>query len=153
MYKIIIEMGFNVADQFRKWKRNSTQRELPLENGVYRQNFEEPVTVSTATTPPPPQQPPQQPTVAVIADPSQPNKNVPKKLRKPPVKQYPPSPDTYLNGIGDYTFVRQVGQGKFSRVMLSYHCLTRKQVAVKVKKKKIFFLFVGKKVKNNNVGI
>ncbi|KAI9255373.1 kinase-like domain-containing protein [Helicostylum pulchrum] len=144
-------MGFNVADQFRKWKRNSTQRELPLENGVYGHNFEEPVTVSTTTptttiTPPPPPPPPQQqlqqqlqqqPTVTVIADPSQPNKNVPKKLRKPPVKQYPPSPDTYLNGIGDYTFVRQVGQGKFSRVMLSYHCLTRKQVAVKIIDKRV----------------
>ncbi|KAG2232180.1 hypothetical protein INT48_004108 [Thamnidium elegans] len=102
-------MGFNVADQFRKWKRNSTQRELPLENA----------------------------TIAVTADPSQPNKNVPKKLRKPPVKQYPPSPDTYLNGIGDYTFVRQVGQGKFSRVMLSYHCLTRKQVAIKIIDKRV----------------
>ncbi|KAI8047808.1 kinase-like domain-containing protein, partial [Gilbertella persicaria] len=54
-----------------------------------------------------------------------------KKPRKAP-KQYHPSPDTFLQGIGDYTFIRQVGQGKFSRVMLSYHSLTKKQVAIKI---------------------
>lgn len=111
-------MGFNVADQFRKWRRNSNQREFPpVDIGQGYENS--PTEASVAAT--------------VAIDPSLPEKNVPKKLRKPPAKQYPPSPDTYLNGIGDYTFIRQVGQGKFSRVMLSYHCLTRKQVAVKVR--------------------
>lgn len=110
-------MGFNVADQFRKWRRNSNQREFPsVDNQQQYENS--PMEASVAAT--------------VAVDPSLADKNIPKKLRKPPAKQYPPSPDTYLNGIGDYTFVRQVGQGKFSRVMLSYHCLTRKQVAVKV---------------------
>ncbi|OAD05302.1 hypothetical protein MUCCIDRAFT_13818, partial [Mucor lusitanicus CBS 277.49] len=36
-----------------------------------------------------------------------------------------------------YTFIRQVGQGKFSRVMLSTHCLTKKQVAVKIIDKRV----------------
>lgn len=121
-------MGFNaVADQFRKWRRNSHQRDIN-ETTLYQQQLQ--------------QQYGEQHTVditklninnnntsAVVVDPSI---NKPKKLRNPPAKQYPPSPDTYLNGIGDYTFIRQVGQGKFSKVMLSYHCLTRKQVAVKV---------------------
>lgn len=110
-------MGFNVADQFRKWRRNSNQREFPaVENRhPYENNPTEDFVAAT-----------------VAIDPSLAGKNVPKKLRKTPAKQYPPSPDTCLNGIGDYTFIRQVGQGKFSKVMLSYHCLTRKQVAVKV---------------------
>ncbi|KAI7872631.1 kinase-like domain-containing protein [Mucor mucedo] len=114
-------MGFNVADQFRKWRRNSNQRELPaVDNGLGYENS--PTEASVAAT--------------VAIDPSLADKN-PKKLRKPPAKQYPPSPDTYLNGIGDYTFIRQVGQGKFSKVMLSYHCLTRKQVAVKIIDKRV----------------
>jgi hypothetical protein len=129
-------MGFNaVADQFRKWKRNSQARDLPS-SGTHgssnlRQqqqfNYQEngktlAVTAGAAAT--------------SAADPSSPppQLNSNKKLRKPPpTKQYPPSPDSYLQGIGDYTFIRQVGQGKFSRVMLSFHCLTKKQVAVKVK--------------------
>lgn len=102
-------MGFNaVADHIRKWKRNSNQ----------------PVIHEIA------------PTVASTT-PSTANQHLQnKKLRKPPSppkKQYPPSPDSYLQGIGDYTFIRQVGQGKFSRVMLSTHRLTKKQVAVKVR--------------------
>lgn len=128
-------MGFNaVADQFRKWRRNSQQREVIIENGIYhpqrihqQQHTQASVDIgklninnnaSPADDP-------------LLVD------NKPKKLRKPPAKQYPPSPDTYLNGIGDYTFIRQVGQGKFSRVMLSYHCLTRKQVAVKIIDKRV----------------
>lgn len=126
-------MGFNaVADQFRKWRRNSQQREVIIENGIYH-----PQRIQQQQLP--------QASVDIgklnINNNASPTDdpllvdNKPKKLRKPPAKQYPPSPDTYLNGIGDYTFIRQVGQGKFSRVMLSYHCLTRKQVAVKVTKK------------------
>lgn len=106
------------ADQFRKWRRNSNQRDIAsmMENNHI---YEETTTaVIGADLPPPPPKNEQQ--------------NGSKKLRKQPTKQYPPSPDSYLNGIGDYTFIKQVGQGKFSRVMLSYHCLTRKQVAVKV---------------------
>jgi hypothetical protein len=117
-------MGFNaVADQFRKWRRNSNQRELSImmeNNHIY----EEPSTTAVMGADIPPQTPQQN-----------------KKLRKPPAKQYPPSPDSYLNGIGDYTFIRQVGQGKFSRVMLSYHCLTRKQAAVKVVNCKLYLVF------------
>jgi hypothetical protein len=137
-------MGFNaVADQFRKWKRHSQSRDLPssgtpgshnlrqqqqlnyLENG---RTLAAAATAAAATT---------TAAAASAADPSSPPALLNKKLRKPPpTKQYPPSPDSYLQGIGDYTFIRQVGQGKFSRVMLSFHCLTKKQVAVKVKKKK-----------------
>ncbi|KAI9351034.1 kinase-like domain-containing protein [Pilaira anomala] len=163
-------MGFNVADQFRKWKRNSTQKEViaSVDHGLQQQqqqqqHFEEPVIDPTLTAV---QSAPVPTTTAVIAEPNKRNNTAvinntqgtttttttttaaaavaaatngagPKKLRKAPVKQYPPSPDSYLNGIGDYTFVRQVGQGKFSRVMLSYHCLTRKEVAVKIIDKRV----------------
>ena len=108
-------MGFNaVADHIRKWKRNSNQHVI---NEIVSTT---PYTTTTTTT-----------TNASTATAN----NLNKKLRKPPSppkKQYPPSPDSYLQGIGDYTFIKQVGQGKFSRVMLSTHCLTKKQVAVKV---------------------
>lgn len=108
-------MGFNaVADHIRKWKRNSNQHVI---------NEIVPTTPHTTAT-----------TNASTATTNAAN-NLNKKLRKPPSppkKQYPPSPDSYLQGIGDYTFIKQIGQGKFSRVMLSIHCLTKKQVAVKV---------------------
>lgn len=48
-------------------------------------------------------------------------------------KQLPPSPDLYLSGIGDYTFIKQIGQGKFSKVLLAFHYQTKKQVAIKVR--------------------
>lgn len=127
-------MGFNaVADQFRKWKRNSQTRESPSTSSHWRQeqqlNHNEnkrtlraAVTAAADSSLPP---------AAVVHNKKNTNndKNTNNKLRKPPP---PPSPDSYLQGIGDYTFIRQVGQGKFSRVMLSFHCLTKKQVAVKV---------------------
>ncbi|KAK4512720.1 HOG (high osmolarity glycerol) pathway protein [Mucor velutinosus] len=40
--------------------------------------------------------------------------------------------DNYLNGIGSYEFVKSLGSGKFSRVMLAYHLETHQQVAIKI---------------------
>ena len=40
--------------------------------------------------------------------------------------------DSYLNGIGPYEFMKPLGSGKFSRVMLAYHLETHQQVAIKV---------------------
>ncbi|KAI8377425.1 kinase-like domain-containing protein [Radiomyces spectabilis] len=40
--------------------------------------------------------------------------------------------DTLLNGIGPYTFLKQLGNGKFSRVMLATHSETQTQVAIKI---------------------
>ncbi|OBZ90758.1 Serine/threonine-protein kinase MARK2 [Choanephora cucurbitarum] len=105
-------MGLNaVADQFRKWKRNTHHsREIALNyHHEYPAQYQDHNRPIEALPPPAPA----------------------KKSRKP-TKQYPPSPDTFLQGIGDYTFVRQVGQGKFSRVILSYHSLTKRQVAIKI---------------------
>ncbi|KAI8380875.1 kinase-like domain-containing protein [Blakeslea trispora] len=104
-------MGLNaVADQFRKWKRSSHHSREIASN--YRHEY------------PAQYQEHSRPIEAIPPAPT-------KKSRKP-TKQYPPSPDSFLQGIGDYTFIRQVGQGKFSRVMLSYHSLTKKQVAIKI---------------------
>lgn len=109
-------MGFNaVADHIRKWKRNANQPVIHEIAPTVATHLANASTTTTTTTA---------------------NHLHNKKLRKPPSapkKQYPPSPDSYLQGIGDYTFIKQVGQGKFSRVMLSTHCLTKKQVAVKVR--------------------
>lgn len=41
--------------------------------------------------------------------------------------------DSYLNGIGSYEFIKSLGNGKFSRVMLAYHLETHQQVAIKVR--------------------
>lgn len=40
--------------------------------------------------------------------------------------------DSYLNGIGSYEFIKPLGSGKFSKVMLAYHLETHQQVAIKV---------------------
>lgn len=40
--------------------------------------------------------------------------------------------DSYLNGIGSYEFIKSLGNGKFSRVMLAYHLETHQQVAIKI---------------------
>ncbi|GAN06059.1 conserved hypothetical protein [Mucor ambiguus] len=113
-------MGFNaVADHIRKWKRNSNQPVIHEFAPTAATHLANASTTTTTTTA---------------------NHLHNKKLRKPPLppkKQYPPSPDSYLQGIGDYTFIKQVGQGKFSRVMLSTHCLTKKQVAVKIIDKRV----------------
>jgi serine/threonine protein kinase len=41
--------------------------------------------------------------------------------------------DSYLNGIGSYEFIKSLGSGKFSKVMLAYHLETHQQVAIKVR--------------------
>lgn len=41
--------------------------------------------------------------------------------------------DSLLNGIGDYIFQAPLGDGKFSKVILSTHYLTGLKVAIKVK--------------------
>ncbi|KAI7896845.1 kinase-like domain-containing protein [Mucor mucedo] len=40
--------------------------------------------------------------------------------------------DSYLNGIGSYEFIKSLGSGKFSKVMLAYHLETHQQVAIKI---------------------
>lgn len=103
-----------ITDQIRKWRRNSQPKE-----GFHVTTGE---TIAFHDNDRP------QPQQIQTMNPS-------KKVRKSsvPKKQYPPSPDAYLKGIGDYTFIKQVGQGKFSRVILSYHYLTKQQVAIKVR--------------------
>ncbi|KAI9321619.1 kinase-like domain-containing protein [Dichotomocladium elegans] len=54
------------------------------------------------------------------------------RKHKTPKKEYPPSPDTLVNGIGDYRFVEQIGHGKFSKVMLAQHYRTGDRVAIKI---------------------
>lgn len=109
-----------ITDQFRKWRRNSQPKDIST------LDIHEPQPTANTTT--------------TTLTPTTTTKKV-RKSSSTPKKQYPPSPDSYLQGIGDYTFVKQVGQGKFSRVILSYHYLTKKQVAIKVKKqKKLSFL-------------
>ena len=49
----------------------------------------------------------------------------------------PPNPDLTLQGIGEYTFIEPLGNGKFSKVMLAEHYITREQYAVKVKKERM----------------
>ncbi|KAG0173371.1 Map microtubule affinity-regulating kinase [Apophysomyces sp. BC1015] len=60
-----------------------------------------------------------------------------RKSSSSPPKDYPPSPDTLLNGIGDYLFLNQLGHGKFSKVMLAQHYLTGEKYAVKIIDKRI----------------
>ncbi|KAI8370948.1 kinase-like domain-containing protein [Blakeslea trispora] len=40
--------------------------------------------------------------------------------------------DSCLNGIGPYEFIKPLGSGKFSRVMLAQHLETQQQVAIKI---------------------
>ncbi|CEP19389.1 hypothetical protein [Parasitella parasitica] len=121
-------MGFNaVADHIKKWKKSSNQHDIVA------------TTTTTTTTTTPTATAPGSTNASTVTAATTHNPNN-KKLRKPPSppsKQYPPSPDSFLQGIGDYTFVKQIGQGKFSRVMLSTHCLTQKQVAVKIIDKRV----------------
>lgn len=61
-----------------------------------------------------------------------------KKGTNVPLKSQPKSTtsgnnqDSYLNGIGSYEFIKSLGSGKFSKVMLAYHLETHQQVAIKV---------------------
>ncbi|ORZ11108.1 hypothetical protein BCR42DRAFT_102863 [Absidia repens] len=41
------------------------------------------------------------------------------------------NPDTTIFGIGDYQFISQLGEGKFSKVMLAQHYLTGEKFAIK----------------------
>ncbi|KAI8384320.1 kinase-like domain-containing protein [Radiomyces spectabilis] len=50
---------------------------------------------------------------------------------------YAPNPDGQLHGIGVYTFLHVLGDGKFSRVMLAQHYLTMEKFAVKVIDKRV----------------
>jgi serine/threonine protein kinase len=93
-----------ITDQFRKWRRHSQAKETWTSNTQ---------------------------SISMKPEDTIPTKKV-RKSTSTPKKQYPPSPDAFLQGIGDYTFIKQVGQGKFSRVILSYHYITKKQVAIKV---------------------
>jgi hypothetical protein len=54
--------------------------------------------------------------------------------------------DSYLNGIGSYEFIKSLGSGKFSRVMLAYHLETRQQVAIKV-----LFFFLHQTLEENHI--
>ncbi|KAI8993728.1 kinase-like domain-containing protein [Pilobolus umbonatus] len=118
-------MAFNaVAGQFRKWRRNSSYRESSSST-----SREEDKTVNSK------ENNDKNKSRKSTSDAPKPSTG---KSRKPPAKEYPPSSDSLLNGIGDYTFVRQIGQGKFSRVMLSLHCLTRNEVAIKIIDKRAY---------------
>ncbi|KAI8338901.1 kinase-like domain-containing protein, partial [Chlamydoabsidia padenii] len=49
-----------------------------------------------------------------------------------------PNPDTLVFGIGEYQFVSQLGEGKFSKVMLARHYLTGDKFAIKMIDKRVF---------------
>ncbi|KAI8973218.1 hypothetical protein BDF20DRAFT_914694 [Mycotypha africana] len=150
-------MGFNtVTDQFKKWKRHSFSQEesgtchrdcAPVEpsldtkedrrKAAFKKNGM--ITVATAPlsppqspTPTPPMTTPNRTRTFPHTTKTNNNNNNNNNNNSKTKKQHPCSPDTYLQGIGDYTFVRQIGQGKFSRVMLSSHYATKEQVAIKI---------------------
>ncbi|KAI7861812.1 kinase-like domain-containing protein, partial [Spinellus fusiger] len=52
--------------------------------------------------------------------------------KKISTKEYPPSADTLLGGIGDYIFLDPLGRGKFSTVIMAQHYLTGDKFAVKI---------------------
>lgn len=54
------------------------------------------------------------------------------KKKPPTTNDFGPNPDTLVNGIGEYHFVSQLGEGKFSKVMLAQHYLTGDKFAIKV---------------------
>ncbi|KAI8990121.1 kinase-like domain-containing protein [Pilobolus umbonatus] len=56
------------------------------------------------------------------------NNTEPPTNKSPKVNNY----DTALNGIGPYAFIRVLGRGKFSKVVLAYHLETMKRVAIKI---------------------
>ena len=114
-----------VADQLRTKLRRRQSQFLPRQQqedlksiaSSHRSHHCQHNVRPTAPTPPaPPPPPPPQPS-------SNNNKNK---------KEYPPSTDTLLNGIGEYNFLDQIGHGKFSKVMLAEHYVTGERFAVKV---------------------
>lgn len=61
-------------------------------------------------------------------------KTLPVDKTKPENKKEPVNnQDNHLNGIGPYEFIKPLGSGKFSKVMLAYHLETHQQVAIKVR--------------------
>ncbi|GAA5801787.1 hypothetical protein HPULCUR_007240 [Helicostylum pulchrum] len=60
-------------------------------------------------------------------------KSPPVDKTKPENKKEPVNnQDNHLNGIGPYEFIKPLGSGKFSKVMLAYHLETHQQVAIKI---------------------
>ena len=124
-----------VADQLRTKLRRRQSQSLPRQQqedlksiassrrSHHRQHNVRPTAPTPPAPPPPP--PPPQPS-------SNNNKNK---------KEYPPSTDTLLNGIGEYNFLEQIGHGKFSRVMLAEHYATGERFAVKVRYSSSFSSF------------
>ncbi|ORZ21230.1 hypothetical protein BCR42DRAFT_488337 [Absidia repens] len=94
------------------------------------------------------QQPKQQETPASLSPPSIKSQQQESKPTPPqpktdkPSKHSPndltPNPDTLVFGIGDYQFLSQLGEGKFSKVMLAQHYLTGERFAIKMIDKRVF---------------
>ncbi|OAD68670.1 hypothetical protein PHYBLDRAFT_127487, partial [Phycomyces blakesleeanus NRRL 1555(-)] len=106
-----------VTDQLKtKWRRQSSGKLATLN--------QEPDT--RTPVPPSPTQPP-----TTTREPKKPDR------KSVPAKEYPPSPDTLLSGIGDYLFLDPLGHGKFSKVVLAYHYLTGEKYAVKIIDKRV----------------
>ncbi|KAI9012478.1 kinase-like domain-containing protein, partial [Phycomyces nitens] len=61
----------------------------------------------------------------------------PRSTPNKPKSTKPPNIDTLLQGIGQYTFLGPLGDGKFSRVILAQHYLTGERFAIKVIDKRI----------------
>ncbi|KAI7881153.1 kinase-like protein [Lichtheimia hyalospora FSU 10163] len=81
-----------------------------------------------------PASPPEVDTTATPTAPTPPIKSPSRRHHgnKQPKKEYPPSSDTLVHGIGDYHFVEQIGHGKFSKVWLARHFKSGHQVAIKI---------------------
>ncbi|KAG2224891.1 hypothetical protein INT45_010840 [Circinella minor] len=117
-----------VADQLRTKLRRRQSQFLPKQQqedlksiaSSRRSHHGQQNAPPTAPTPTPPTPPPPPP-------PPQPSSNNNKNK-----KEYPPSTDTLLNGIGEYNFLEQIGHGKFSKVMLAEHYITGERFAVKI---------------------
>ncbi|KAI8146896.1 kinase-like domain-containing protein [Fennellomyces sp. T-0311] len=60
------------------------------------------------------------------------DKPAPSPPAPPKKKEFPPSTDTLLHGIGEYSFIEQIGTGKFSKVMLAQHYVSGERFAVKI---------------------
>ncbi|KAI9482871.1 MAG: kinase-like domain-containing protein [Benjaminiella poitrasii] len=55
-----------------------------------------------------------------------------KEEKKEPTTKTTNNQDSFLNGIGPYEFIKPLGSGKFSKVMLAYHLETHQKVAIKI---------------------
>ncbi|KAI9490357.1 kinase-like domain-containing protein, partial [Zychaea mexicana] len=134
-----------VADQLRTKLRRRQSQFLPRQQhhqddlksvaSSPRSHHHRPITPTTTDTPPatvtpPPPVPPPPPSPQSPSPPHQQQQQPQKSSDKK--KEFPPSTDTLLNGIGDYSFVEQIGHGKFSKVMLAQHYITGERFAVKI---------------------